>query len=1560
MNKELELIEIKEDRRPRDFEAFELGLASPEEIKKWSHGEVKKPETINYRSLKPEVDGLFCARIFGPIRDYECMCGKYKKMRDKGKVCEKCHVEVTSSKVRRSRMGHIDLVTPVAHIWYVNSLPSRIGTLLGVKMKDLERVLYYEAYIVKNPGDAYYDWENSKKVEKYDVLNEEQFLALEQRYGQTGFDARMGGEIIRELLGELDLLAILNELKLEIEATNSDAKKKTIVKRLKVVESFLNSGNHPEWMMITTLPVLPPDLRPLVNLDGGKFAVSDVNDLYRRVINRNTRLKRLMELDAPEIIVRNEKRMLQEAVDALFDNGRRANAVKGANKRPLKSLSEIIKGKQGRFRQNLLGKRVDFSGRSVIVVGPRLQMDECGLPKKMALELFKPHLLARLEEKGYATTVKQAKKMIDERTNEVWECLEEVVKDHPVLLNRAPTLHKMSIQAFHPVLIEGEAIQLHPLVCAGFNADFDGDQMAVHVPLSQEAIAECNVLMLSSMNILLPASGKAVTVPSQDMVLGIYYLSLEKDDAKGENKIFASVDEVSIAEQAGLLDLHARIKTIIDQQSVVTTAGRLIIRSILPEMGSNNVPENMWNKILKKSDIANLVNYVYKYGGLSVTASFLDAIKNLGFRYATKAGISISITDIIVPDSKYSFVDEAKKKVLSLQKEYDAGLLDDKTRANLVIDTWASTSKKVQADMMEHIIADKSGFNSIYMMADSGARGSVGQISQLAGMRGLVTKSSGNKSAAGAQIIDVPITSNFRDGLSVLEYFLSTYGARKGLTDTALKTANAGYLTRKLIDVAQNVKVTMEDCGTHEGVEVSELKNGEELVESLEDRILGRVLSDDVIDPITNEVLFTEGTLISEQAARTIVDSGIKAVTIRTPITCKAPKGVCSKCYGINLGEGKLVRPGEAVGIIAAQSIGEPGTQLTLRTINSGAAATNFQQEFQVVAKKEGFIRYYNLEIDESNFVISRRNAAILLVEPKVKAPFDGVVDIEISHEDISIIIQGKKDEFRYTFRKRNLAASNELAGVSGMIEGKYYLPYKKGDKVKENESIVEVVREDWSVPNRIPFASEIKVANGDPVTQNIKANAEGLLKFYILKGDYLERTKSIKKGDVVEEKGFFVVVADDEDREAARHYIPRQSVINFNDSDRVSNNDIIASPQKDEKLIIAQWDPHSTAFRAAESGKVKFEFISTEDHELIPKDLKKGDVRAELIKDMGDSNTGTKIRISANAEISSDNASDDGKMVMLSNSLLRTAQSSGTKDRDSRAQAAIVIVNGSKSVKYPVEKDDIIIVRPDQEIKKGDVIFSRPKAVATSKDITAGLPKVSELFEARKPKDTAYIAEIDGVIEIDTHLKSKTRISISASDGTSIDYNIDKTRQILVRDGEFVHVGEKLTDGVISSHDVLRILGEKELHSYLIRGIQDVYRSEGVIISDKHIEIIISQMLRQVKIVDSGDTHFIVGDMISRRKFREENSKILRMGGEPAIAEPILLGVTRASIGSDSVISAASFQETTKVLTEASIASKRDFLEDLKENVILGRMIPVGTGLYKDEELKLKANDVD
>ncbi|OHD91668.1 DNA-directed RNA polymerase subunit beta', partial [Sulfuricurvum sp. RIFOXYD12_FULL_44_77] len=1007
-------VAVTEENRPVDIKQIQFRLASPERVLSWSHGEVKKPETINYRTLKPERDGLFCAKIFGPVRDYECLCGKYKKMRYKGVICEKCGVEVTSAKVRRTRMGHIDLVTPVAHIWYVSSLPSRIGTLLGVKMKDLERVLYYEAYIVKSGGEAYYDGEQTSSVLKYDVLNEEQYRTLVQRYGDSGFSAEMGGSAVRELLDELDLVDLFSSLKEEVAGTNSEAKRKTIIKRLKVIESFLNSGNNPAWMMLTALPVLPPELRPLVSLDGGKFAVSDVNDLYRRVINRNQRLKRLIELEAPEIIVRNEKRMLQEAVDALFDNGRRANAVKGANKRPLKSLSEIIKGKQGRFRQNLLGKRVDFSGRSVIVVGPNLQMDQCGLPKQMALELFKPHLIAKLEDKGYATTVKAAKKMIEEKTNEVWECLAEIVEGYPIMLNRAPTLHKLSIQAFHPKLIDGKAIQLHPLVCAAFNADFDGDQMAVHVPLSAEAIAECKVLMLSSMNILLPASGKAIATPSQDMVLGLYYLTLGKNDVKGSNKLFSNVDEIMIALEHKALDLHAKVRTRVEGRVIHTTAGRMILQSILPEF----VPAELWNVVMKKKNISILVDYVNKHGGIAVTAGFLDDLKNLGFKYATASGVSISITDIIIPEMKAGLIVASKNRVKEIQKQFEAGLLTEQERYNKIIDVWTDTNNTVAGGMMELIQNDKAGFNSIFMMADSGARGSAAQIRQLAGMRGLMAKPDGS-------IIETPIISNFKEGLNVLEYFISTHGARKGLADTALKTANAGYLTRKLVDVAQNVKIVEHDCGTHEGIELTDISVGNELIEPLEDRIYGRVLAEDAIDPITNEILYSEGTLIDEIKASKVIEAGIRSVQIRTPTTCKSEGGVCALCYGLNLGSGGIVKRGEAVGIIAAQSIGEPGTQLTLRTFHVGGTASSTREERQVIATKEGFIRYYNMKTylskEGKQIVANRRNAAILLVEPKIKAPFNGTIEIQTIHDEVIVSVKGESQTVRYTLRKNEV-----------------------------------------------------------------------------------------------------------------------------------------------------------------------------------------------------------------------------------------------------------------------------------------------------------------------------------------------------------------------------------------------------------------------------------------------------------------------------------------------------------------------------------------------------------
>lgn len=1496
---------IKEDDRPKDFNAFQLVLASPESIRSWSRGEVKKPETINYRTLKPERDGLFCAKIFGPVRNYECLCGKYKKMRYKGMVCEKCGVEVTESKVRRYRMGHIELVAPVAHIWYVSSLPSRIGTLLGVKMKDLERVLYYEAYIVKDPGEASYDNEGTKPIMKYDVLNEEQYQNIYQRFGDKGFVAQMGAEAVRDLLEQLDLVDLLQKLREEARSTNSEAKKKTIVKRLKVVESFINSGNRPEWMILTALPVLPPDLRPLVALDGGKFAVSDVNDLYRRVINRNQRLKRLIELDSPEIIIRNEKRMLQEAVDALFDNGRNANAVKGANKRPLKSLSENIKGKQGRFRQNLLGKRVDFSGRSVIVVGPNLRMDQCGLPKNMALELFKPHLFAKLEEKGYATNLKQATKMIAQKNNEVWECLQEIVEDYPVLLNRAPTLHKQSIQAFHPKLIDGKAIQLHPLVCSAFNADFDGDQMAVHVPLSQEAIAECKVLMLSSMNILLPASGKAVTVPSQDMVLGLYYLSLEKKGAKGEHKIFSNAQDVMIAIDLGELDINAKIRVSYERRIIETTAGRMIISSILPDF----VPLNLWNKVLKKQDIGALVDYVHKHGGLGITATFLDNLKNLGFKYATKAGISISAPDIITPDKKQAMIDEARASIQSVQRVFDTGNITAQERHNRIVNIWTRTSDEMGKILAQKIKEDKQGFNSIHMMADSGARGSAAQIRQLSAMRGLMTKPDGT-------IIESPITSNFKEGLNVLEYFNSTHGARKGLADTALKTANAGYLTRKLIDVSQNVKVTIEDCGTHEGVEISDITIGGSLVESLRESVQGRVLARDVIDPITNEILFSEGVLIDEEMALRIDEAGVKNVTIRTPVTCKAPKGVCAKCYGLNLGESKMAKPGDAVGVLAAQSIGEPGTQLTLRTFHIGGTASTSQEDDTIIANKEGFIRYYNIKTfkdkEGRHIVANRRNAAVLLVEPKVKAPFDGVVHIENVHDEVIITIVGDKDKVHYNLRKDDIAKKNELAGVTGKVDGKLLIPHDSGYKVSAGGSIVDIIKDSWNVPHRIPYGSELKVADNAPIACKIEAKEKGIVKYYFLNSDTLERKRDVKKGMVIDEKGVFAVIADENDRESTRHYIARDSKILIDDNSAVDVDSIIAEPVNNENVVVAKWDSYINPTIAEVAGRVEYRDI----------------ISGITVNEQEDAMTGTKISV-VSEYIPAD-----------------------------KKPAIVVIDKAGKEHFYPLESNTTITIQDGAMVEEAELLAKTPKALVKSKDITGGLPRVSELFEARKPKDIAILSEIDGVVSFGKAIRGKERIIVTADDGRVAEYPVDKNKRIFVRVGEFVHAGEAMTDGVVSSHDILRISGEKALHKYIVSEVQQVYRRQGVNIADKHIEIIVSQMLRQVKIIDSGDTKFIDGDLISKRHFKEENDRILKLGGEPAIAEPVLLGITRAAIGSDSVISAASFQETTKVLTEASIAAKTDTLDDLKENVVLGRMIPVGTGLYHHKKFKYSVDE--
>ncbi len=1132
-------------------------------------------------------------------------------------------------------------------------------------------------------------------------------------------------------------------------------------------------------------------------------------------------------------------------------------------------------------------------------------MDECGLPKKMALELFKPHLIAKLEDKGYATTVKAAKKMIEDKTNEVWECLAEIVDGYPVMLNRAPTLHKLSIQAFHPKLIEGKAIQLHPLVCAAFNADFDGDQMAVHVPLSSAAIAEAKVLMLASMNILLPASGKAIATPSQDMVLGIYYITLEKNGVKGSNKLFANVDEVRIAIEHDALDIHAKIRTRVDGRIIHTTAGRMLLKAILPDF----VPAEIWNRVMKKKHINEAVDYVQKHGGVGVTASFLDRLKDLGFKHATEAGVSISVDDIRIPEEKADKVEESKNKVMDIQKQFEAGLLTEQERYNKIIDVWTDTNNTLATQMMDLVQTDKEGFNSIHMMADSGARGSAAQIRQLAGMRGLMAKPSGD-------IIETPIISNFKEGLNVIEYFISTHGARKGLADTALKTANAGYLTRKLVDVAQNVKIVEHDCHTHEGIEITDISDQNTLIESLEDRLNGRVLADDVIDPISNEILFAEGTLIDEVKAKIISEAGIKSAHIRTPTTCKSDGGICALCYGLNLATGHIVRAGEAVGIVAAQSIGEPGTQLTLRTFHVGGTASSTAQERQVVAEKEGFIRYYNLKTytskDGKNIVANRRNAAVLLVEPKIKAPFAGKVEIQTIHDEVVMSIVSDKDTVRYSLRKNEIAKPNELAGVGGQIEGKYYFPYDHGSEVSEDESIVETIKDGWNVPSRIPYASEVLVDDGAPVTQKILAKEEGTVKYFLLKGDYLERFEGLKAGYEVVEKGLFATVVDSNNREAVRHYIARGSVIVADDDASVDGTTVIAKPSSDESIVIAEWDPYSNPVITEANGTVKFE------------DIIAGTTASEQLDEL----TG-KTRLMIHDHISAE-----------------------------YKPAIVLATEDGELIRYSISPKSSIFVEDGATVKVADIIAKTPKALQKSSDITGGLPRVSELFEGRRPKSTALISEIDGVVSFGKPLRGKVRIIVSSDGGIIKEYFVDKAHSAVVNTGDFVHAGERLTTGIISSHELLRIMGVKALYNYLVSEVQQVYRSQGVNIADKHIEVIFTQMLRQVKIIKSGDTKFIQGDLISKNKFAAENEKIIRLGGRPAIAEPFLVGITRAAVSADSSISAASFQDTTKVLTEAAVSAKIDDLNDLKENVIIGRTIPVGTGIYKGQEVTFQNDE--
>jgi DNA-directed RNA polymerase subunit beta' len=1345
---------FEKPKDPLAFDALRISIASPEKIREWSHGEVKKPETINYRTFKPERDGLFCAKIFGPVKDYECNCGKYKRMKHRGVVCEKCGVEVIQSKVRRERMGHITLATPVAHIWFLKSLPSRIGNILEVSLRDLERVLYFESYVVTDPLDT--------ELKFGELLNEERLAEAREKYGRDAFKYGIGAEAIREMLAKIDVEKECQALRLDMKEATSEAKRKKLAKRLKVLDAFRESGNKPEHMILEVVPVLPPDLRPLVPLDGGRFATSDLNDLYRRVINRNNRLKRLQELNAPEVIIRNEKRMLQEAVDALFDNGRRGRVITGPSKRPLKSLSDMLKGKSGRFRQNLLGKRVDYSGRSVIVVGPELRLHQCGLPSRMAIELFKPFIYSKLEQRGLVTTIKAAKKMVEKERPEVWDILAEVIQEHPVMLNRAPTLHRLGIQAFEPMLIDGKAIQLHPLVCAAFNADFDGDQMAVHVPLSVESQIEARVLMMSTNNILSPATGRPIIGPTQDIVLGCYFMTRERPGARGEGRRFSNPDEVRVAYDAGEVDLHAAIKVRMNGGDLSdTTTGRVMLREIVPD----EIPFEIINKTMDKKALGELIDQAYRRLGNKATVILADRLRTLGYQFATRAGISICVDDMQIPSDKARFVEAANEQVRQIEAQYQEGLITDGERYNKVIDIWAQTTEQVAAQMLERlgteIVKDSEGrdvkvpsFNPIYIMADSGARGSAQQIRQLAGMRGLMAKPSG-------EIIETPITSNFREGLSVLQYFISTHGARKGLADTALKTANSGYLTRRLVDVAQDMIIREDDCGATAGIEMGPLVEGGEIIEPIGERILGRVALDDVRDPITDAVLVAAGDEIDEEKVRIIEEAGIESVLIRSVLTCAAERGVCVKCYGRDLARGEMVNLGEAVGVIAAQSIGEPGTQLTMRTFHIGGAATRRAEQSSVEVHSEGQVRFNNLRV------------------------------------------------------------------------------------VRDRDG------------------------------RQIAMNRNGEIGIYDVTGRERERYPVVY--------GAFVKIED------GGHVEPGQ--------------------------VILEWDPFANPILSEVAGTVKF-----------------GDIlEGVTMQEQVDEFTG------------------------LSSKVVIEAKDPDLRPRISVKGADGATLPGGRAL-LPVGA--YLAVAEGDEVHPGDVIAKIPRETTKTKDITGGLPRVAELFEARKPKEFAIVSEIDGIVSFGSDSRGKRRVIVTPEGAEPREYLIPKGKHVSVHEGDRVRAGEPLMDGASNPHDILRIKGEKELAKYLVDEVQEVYRLQGVKINDKHIETIVRQMLRRVRVTEVGDTDFLVGEQVEKQIFDEVNAQMTSEGKELAHCEPLLLGITKASLSTESFISAASFQETTKVLTEASIWGKTDKLNGLKENVIMGRLIPAGTGLarYRNIGIQIEA----
>ena len=1374
---------FKQAHGDEQFDAIKIGLASPEKIRSWSFGEVRKPETINYRTFKPERDGLFCAKIFGPIKDYECLCGKYKRLKFRGVICEKCGVEVTLAKVRRERMGHIELAAPVAHIWFLKSLPSRLGMVLDMTLRDIERVLYFEAYVVVDPGLT-----PEGVMKRGQIMTEEDYYAKVEEHGEGAFTAIMGAEGVRELLRSINIDREVETLRADLKATGSDTKIKKFAKRLKVLEAFQTSGIKPDWMILEVLPVLPPELRPLVPLDGGRFATSDLNDLYRRVINRNNRLKRLLELRAPEIIVRNEKRMLQEAVDSLLDNGRRGKAMTGANKRPLKSLAEMIKGKGGRFRQNLLGKRVDYSGRSVIVVGPNLKLHQCGLPKLMALELFKPFIFNKLETLGIAKTIKAAKKEVESQTPIVWDILEEVIREHPVMLNRAPTLHRLGIQAFEPLLIEGKAIQLHPLVCAAFNADFDGDQMAVHVPLSLEAQMEARTLMLASNNVLFPANGEPSIVPSQDIVLGLYYATRDRINGKGEGMVFADIPEVIRALDAGQVEMASRVAVRINEYDVVdknadgdarfkkkttvyqTSVGRALLSEILPKgMAFENI-----NKPLKKKEISRLINTSFRKCGLRETVIFADKLLQSGFRLATRAGISIAIDDMLIPAQKEKIISEASAKVKEYDKQFMSGLVTNQERYNNVVDIWGAAGDQVGKAMMEHLshelVTDRHGnevkqesFNAIYMMADSGARGSAAQIRQLAGMRGLMAKPDGS-------IIETPITANFREGLNVLQYFISTHGARKGLADTALKTANSGYLTRRLCDVTQDLVVIEDDCGVTEGVTMKALVEGGEIIEALRDRILGRVCIGDVINPDTQAVIVKHDTLLDEDLVDEIVASGIDEVKVRTVLSCATRYGLCAKCYGRDLGRGGMVNVGEAVGVIAAQSIGEPGTQLTMRTFHIGGAAS------------------------------------------------------------------------------RALVASNVEAKSNGIVR----------------------------------FSSSMRYIT----------NAKG------------EQVVISRSGEAL--------ITDDHGRERERHKVPYGATLLAKDGETVKAG-----------ASLATWDPLTRPIISEYTGAVRFDNV--EDGVTVAKQV--------------DEVTGLSTLVVI-----------DGKR--------RSAAAKGIRPiiklLDEHGEE-IKIAGTDHPVNIGLQFGALITVKDGQAVKAGEVLARIPIESQKTRDITGGLPRVAELFEGRSPKDAAVLAKVTGTVSFGKETKGKQRLVITDMDGESHEFLIAKEKQVLVHDGQVVNKGEMIVEGPADPHDILHLKGIEELSMYIVDEVQDVYRLQGVKINDKHIEVIVRQMLRRVQVTDAGDTDFITGEQVERSKLYDENDRVIAAGKRPAVFENILLGITKASLSTDSFISAASFQETTRVLTEAAIMGKVDTLRGLKENVIIGRLIPAGTGLAYRKARKVR-----